>query len=160
LFSTEYEPQFVKWNHLAGSPDQLSAINWIRRNTPKDDIIATNRRCLQLEFCGAPRWLLLSALSHRQILLEGNTTGLPDSTPWVDERKVLSEKFIEDPSSAMAEQLYKLGVRWHYVELNFIENSTGWESLKLAQSRNWEPWAKIAYRNESVLILQLLPPTN
>ena len=160
LFSTEYEPQFVKWNHLAGSPDQLGAINWIRENTPKSDIVATNRRCLQLKYCGAPRWLLLSALSHRQILLEGNTTGLPDSTPWVDERKILSEKFIENPDRAMAERLYKLGVRWHYVELNFIETSTGWEPLELAQKRSWEPWAKIAYRNETVLILQLLPPAN
>ncbi len=160
LFSSKSEPQFLKWNHLAGSPDQLSAINWIRTNTPKDDIIATNRRCLQLEFCGGPRWLLLSALSHRQIFLEGNLTGLPTETPWVDERKILSEEFVVTPNRQMADRLYTLGVRWHYVELSFLETPTGWESLKLAQNRNWEPWAKIVYRNETVLVLQLMPPAN
>jgi hypothetical protein len=157
--SSNSEPQFVKWNHLSGSPDQIAAISWIRSNTKVDEIIATNRRCQQISFCGTPKWKLLSAISHRQILLEGNSTGLPNETPWVDERKILSEEFIVAPNKQMANRLYELGVRWHYVELPYIETPSGWEPLELAQQRTWEPWAEVVYRNNTVVVLKLQPPT-
>ena len=157
--SSSSEPQFVKWNHLSGSPDQIAAISWIRSNTNGDEIIATNRRCQQISFCGTPKWKLLSAISHRQILLEGNSTGLPNETPWVDERKILSEEFIVAPNQKMANRLYELGVRWHYVELSYIETPLGWEPLELAQQRTWEPWAEVVYRNNTVVVLKIKPPT-
>ena len=157
--SSKSEPQFVKWNHLSGSPDQIAAINWIKSNTQANEMIATNRRCQQMSFCGTPKWKLLSALSQRQILLEGNSTGLPNDTQWVDERKILSEEFIVTPTQEMADRLYELGVRWHYVELNYIETPSGWEPLELAQQRTWEPWAEVVYRNSTVVVLQLQPPT-
>jgi len=153
-------PEFVKWNHLAGSQNQRIAMNWIRNNTDPDDLIATNRRCLQNDFCGFPKWYLVSALAHRQLLLESNSTGLKDENPLVNERRVLSENFISNPTAEMEKRLYELGVRWHYVELDFIETTSGWEPLSKAQQRTWEPWAKIAYRNTTSVVLQLLPPAN
>jgi hypothetical protein len=111
-----------------------------------------------MSFCGTPKWKLLSALSQRQILLEGNSTGLPNDTQWVDERKILSEEFIVTPTQEMADRLYELGVRWHYVELNYIETPSGWEPLELAQQRTWEPWAEVVYRNSTVVVLKLQPP--
>jgi len=152
-------PEFVKWNHLTGSPDQISAIRWIIDNTPSNDILATNRRCLQIDFCGVPKWYLLSALAKRELLLEGNSTGLSNDDPWVDERKILSEEFVISPNKSMANRLYALGVRWHYVELNYLETPSGWEPLDLAQKRTWEPWAKVVFRNDTVLVLQILPPS-
>ena len=59
----------------------------------------------------------------------------------------------------MANRLYELGARWHYVELNYIETQSGWEPLDLAQKRTWEPWAKVVFRNDTVLVLQILPPS-
>jgi hypothetical protein len=153
-------PEFVKWNHLAGSSNQRDAMSWIRENTPSDDLIATNRRCLQSDFCGFPKWYLVSALAHRQILLESNSTGLSDENPLVDERRALSENFASHPTAEMAKRLYELGVRWHYVELDYIETAKGWEPLDLAQKRTWEPWAKIVFKNDTSVVLKLLPPAN
>ena len=152
-------PEFVKWNHLTGSPDQISAIRWIIDNVPRNDILATNRRCLQIDFCGVPKWYLLSALAKRELLLEGNSTGLSNDDPWVEERKILSQEFVISPNKSMANRLYELGARWHYVELNYIETQSGWEPLDLAQKRTWEPWAKVVFRNDTVLVLQILPPS-
>ena len=152
-------PEFVKWNHLTGSPDQISAIKWITDNTPSNDILATNRGCLQIDFCKVPKWYLLSALAKRELLLEGNSTGLSNDDSWVKERKILSEEFVISPNRTMANRLYELGVRWHYVELNYIESPFGWEPLDLAQKRTWEPWAKVVFRNDTVLVLQILPPS-
>jgi hypothetical protein len=152
--------EFVKWNHLTGSPDQTAAIRWITGNVPRNDVVATNRRCQQIDFCGYPKWYLLSALAKRQLLLEGNSTGLPNDDPLVEGRKILSEEFVISPNKAMANRLYELGVRWHYVELNFIETPSGWEPLDLAQKRTWEPWAKIVFKNDTSVVLQLLPPAN
>jgi hypothetical protein len=153
-------PEFVKWNHLAGSSNQRDAMGWIRENTPSDDLIATNRRCLQSDFCGFPKWYLVSALAHRQILLESNSTGLSDENPLVDERRALSENFASHPTAEMAKRLYELGVRWHYVELDYIETTNGWEPLIKAQQRTWKPWAKIVFKNDTSVVLQLLPPAN
>ena len=159
-YTSSSEPQFVMWNHLAGDADQVAAFKWIRGNTPHDDIIATNRRCLTKTFCGPPfKWMLASGLSQRQILIEGTTTGLPDKTAWIEEEINLSTKFASKPTKAMANRLYELGVRWHYVELNFIETPTGLEPLELAQQRTWDPWAEVVYRNNTVVVLKLQPPT-
>jgi hypothetical protein len=43
--------------------------------------------------------------------------------------------------------------------LSFIETPTGLEPLELAQQRTWEPWADVAYRNSTVVVLKLKPPT-
>jgi hypothetical protein len=102
--------------------------------------------------------MLASGLSQRQILIEGTTTGLPDKTAWIEEEINLSTKFASNPTKAMANRLYELGVRWHYVELNFIETPTGLEPLELAQQRTWEPWADVVYRNSTVVVLKLQPP--
>jgi hypothetical protein len=159
-YASSSEPQFVHWNHLAGDADQVAALKWIRTNTPHDDIVATNRRCLTKTFCGPPfKWMLVSGLAQRQILIEGTTTGLPDKTAWVEEEISLSVNFASNPTQQMADRLYELGVRWHYVELNYIETPSGWEPLELAQQRTWEPWADVVYRNSTVVVLKLKPPT-
>lgn len=159
-YASSSEPQFVQWNHLAGDADQVAALKWIRTNTPHDDIVATNRRCLTKTFCGPPfKWMLVSGLAQRQILIEGTTTGLPDKTAWVEEEISLSVNFASNPTQQMADRLYELGVRWHYVELNYIETPSGWEPLELAQQRTWEPWADVVYRNNTVVVLKLPPPT-
>ena len=160
-YTSSSEPQFVQWNHLAGDADQVAALKWIRTNTPHDDIVATNRRCLTKTFCGPPfKWMLVSGLAQRQILIEGTTTGLPDKTAWVEERIGLSVNFAFNPTRQMADRLYELGVRWHYVELTYIETPSGWEPLELAQQRTWEPWADVVYRNNTVVVLKLKPPTS
>jgi hypothetical protein len=100
--------------------------------------------------------MLVSALSKHRVLIEGNKTGLPDSTPWIDERTILSQRFIYKPTPEDATRLYQLGVRYHYVELDFIEGDSGWIELETAQRMNWMPYAEVVHRNNTTLVLRLL----
>ena len=155
-FESTADSEMIEWNFFAGSPDQQDSLDWIASNVPEDDIIATNRRCLSKTFCGPPKWMLVSALSKHRVLIEGNKTGLPDSTPWIDERTILSQRFISQPTEDDAARLYDLGVRYHYVELGFIEGDSGWIDIKTAQNMNWLPYAEVVHRNSSTLVLRLL----
>jgi hypothetical protein len=155
-FESTADSEMIEWNFFAGSPDQQESLDWIASNVAEDDIIATNRRCLSKTFCGPPKWMLVSALSKHRVLIEGNKTGLPDSTPWIDERTILSQRFIYKPTPEDATRLYQLGVRYHYVELDFIEGDSGWIELETAQRMNWMPYAEVVHRNNTTLVLRLL----
>ena len=160
LLKSTSDAEITAWNHFAGSPDQTDSLNWIADNVPKDDIIATNRRCLSPTFCGPPKWMLVSALGKHQILIEGNKTGFPDSTPWLDERIILSERFIASPNEKDLQRLLQLGVTYHYVELSFVnkdyQGSLGFRDLADANNMNWMPYAEVVHRNSTTLVLQLL----
>jgi hypothetical protein len=153
------DAEFTSWNYFAGSPDQKDSLKWIAKNVPKDDIIATNRRCLSTTFCGPPKWMLVSALAKHQILIEGNKTGFPDSTPWLDERIILSERFIASPNEKDHQRLLQLGVTYHYVELSYVnkdyEGTLGFRDLVEANKMNWLPYAEIVHRNSTTLVLRL-----
>jgi hypothetical protein len=158
LISTS-DAELASWNHFAGSPDQTDSLKWIASNVPKDDIIATNRRCLSTTFCGPPKWMLVSALAKHQILIEGNKTGFPDSTPWLDERIILSERFIAAPNEKDLQRLLQLGVTYHYVELSYVnkdyEGTLGFRDLADANKMNWMPYAEVVHRNSTTLVLRL-----
>ena len=61
-----------------------------------------------------------------------------------------------EPTEDDAARLYNLGVRYHYVELSFIEGDSGWIDIKTAQNMNWLPYAEVVHRNSSTLVLRLL----
>ena len=159
-FESSEHAEFKSWNHFAGDPDQTASLDWIARNVPEDDIIATNRRCLSTVFCGPTKWMLVSALSRHRVLIEGNNTGFPDYTPWLDERIILSQRFISTPNLHDANRLIQLGVRYHYVELSYVNRdyagSLGFRSLEEASELDWSPFAEIVYQNRTTLVLRLL----
>jgi hypothetical protein len=155
VYSSSSTTELNRWNFFAGSPDQVEALRWVANEIPENDVIATNRRCLALDFCGPPKWLLVSALGRHRVLIEGNKSVFPDSTPWIDERTVLSQRFINDPNRSDVDRLIALGVSYHYVELMFIEGNMGWISLDDARTKSWEPFASVVFRNNTTLVLKL-----
>jgi hypothetical protein len=163
LLESTSDAEFAAWNHFAGSPDQKDSLNWIARNVPKDEIIATNRRCLSTTFCGPPKWMLVSALAKHQILIEGNKTGFPDSTPWLDERIILSERFIASPNQKDLLRLLQLGVTYHYVELGYVnkdyQGTLGFRDIAELNNMSWMPYAEVVHRNSTTLVLRLLKST-
>ena len=104
--------------------------------------------------------MLVSALSRHRVLIEGNNTGFPDYTPWLDERIILSQRFISTPNLHDANRLIQLGVRYHYVELSYVNRdyagSLGFRSLEEASELDWSPFAEIVYQNRTTLVLRLL----
>ena len=150
-------PQMIKTNYITGSTDQIAALKWLREETPINDVVATNRFCLSPTSCATPKWSLVSALGHRRMLIEApmhfSTSGL-----WVGERMDYSQQFVVTPSAEYAATLWNLGVRWQYIDLDFIALPSGWEPLEVAQKRSWEPWAETVVKNDTVAILRIKDP--
>ena len=163
LLKSTSDAEFAAWNLFAGSPDQKDSLSWIARNVPKDEIIATNRRCLSTTFCGPPKWMLVSALAKHRILIEGNKTGFSDSTPWLDERIILSERFIASPNQKDLQRLLQLGVTYHYVELGYVnkdyQGTLGFRDIAELNNMSWTPYAEVVHRNSTTLVLRLLKST-
>jgi hypothetical protein len=151
--------EMTNWNYFAGSPDQQESLSWIKDNVPADDLIATNRRCLAISFCGPPKWMLVSALAEHKVLIDGNRTGLPDSTPWIDERIILSERFIAFPNESDFRRLKELDVKYFYVELAFINKdingALGFRPLAVVSDLVWSPYADVVQRTSTTLVLKL-----
>jgi len=151
------DPLMTKTNYITGSADQIAALNWLREETPSDDIVATNRFCLSLTSCATPKWSLVSAMGHRRMLIEA-PMHFSTSGPWVGERLDYSQQFVVTPSVEHAATLWNLGVRWQYIDLDFIGLPSGWEPLEVAQKRSWEPWAETVFKNDTVAILRIKDP--
>ncbi len=150
-------PLMTKTNYITGSTDQIVALKWLREETPINDVVATNRFCLSPTHCTNYKWSLVSAMGQRRMLIEAsaefNTSGL-----WVGERLDYSQQFVVTPSAEYAATLWNLGVRWQYIDLDFIALPSGWEPLEVAQKRTWEPWAETVLKNDTVAILRIKDP--
>jgi len=58
-------------NNIGGSADLVSTLIWLRANSKESDVIATNRFCIpEVDPC-IMKWQMVSALSHRRLLIEG-----------------------------------------------------------------------------------------
>lgn len=96
--------------------DQGRAAEWIRRNVPKEAVVATNIQCLGREdiACPSARSWWISGLGQRRVLLEGwdyipSTGGQAFDDPALF---ALNAKAFTDPSSRTIDPLKKLGVTW------------------------------------------------
>ena len=109
------------------------AADWVRRNVPADDVVATNTACLLPRRPGQcdARGYLVSGIGGRRVYLEGWAytqesmaqqredtpfTRLP--SPW-PERARLTEQAITAPSGAVLDELRNAGVRWLFVDSRF-----------------------------------------
>jgi hypothetical protein len=98
--------------------------NYLRKESNKNDLIATNRHCAGLEenqTCTA-RQFALSALSERRVFLEGwSYTTCPLSEPilnkyWKEDSWRVNQDFFIAPNSETFEVLRKSGVDWFVVD--------------------------------------------
>jgi hypothetical protein len=158
LASTE-SAELVKYSFFAGSPDRVSALQWLRDNSPRSAVVGTNRFCLSNSFCGPHKWFLASSISQRQMLLEGYdySVGIYPRPEWANERIDISERFGQQASAADLDYLKDEGVSYFIVDLEFIwsDKTQNWETSEAAQLKTWEPYATTVFKNEEMAILKL-----
>ena len=181
LFSLDGERKelFSDFNYFAGSPDRVEALTWLKVNSPDDAVVATNRKCLTTTFCGPEKWFLASAISHRQMLMEGYfySVGVSPKPSWAEKRIEVSERFIDGPKSPDSsfatldilerfaittqkqdyEYLKLNDVSFVVVDLEFIYSHVrnDWETSEAAQLKSWEPYATTVFKNDEMAILKL-----
>ena len=145
---------------FAGSESVRNASNWISQNTSDDDVIATNRFCVEsaTSFCLFPKYFGVSSTSRRRVLIEGPLYTIGRAGEFFDleaedesfypefarERLDLSRGFADAPTAEITARLKELGVGWFYL---FLDNTT---------NRDWSPYATVEYQNNEVVILKLV----
>jgi hypothetical protein len=128
--------------------------NYLRRESNKNDLIATNRHCAGLEenqTCTA-RQFALSALSERRVFLEGwSYTTCPLAEPihnkyWKEDSWRVNQDFFIAPTIDNFEVLRKSGVDWFVVD-----------TARPNVSR-YEPFAELVKTSGSVSLWKVTDP--
>ena len=128
--------------------------NYLRKESNKNDLIATNRHCAGLEenqTCTA-RQFALSALSERRVFLEGwSYTTCPLAEPilnkyWKEDSWRVNQDFFINPNPENFEVLRKSGVDWFLVDTT--RPSVG----------NYEPFAELIKTSGSVSLWKVKDP--
>ena len=137
---------------FVGSSALQDGATWLTTNSKEESLVGTNKFCIEnaMQSCGDPKFFGVSAMTRRQILIEGpgRTVGLGGDDgslypAWAKERLDLSRGFADNPNAEITAKLREYGVDWFYL---FKENTT---------NRNWEPYGTVKYENTEVAIIQL-----
>ena len=115
-------------------------MTWLRENSSADDIVATNRFCIPgYEQCDM-KWYLVSAISKRRMLVEGNREPVVDPNALITEKIDSSIEFGQLPTKQSFEFLKEFGTKWFVVDTAAGPiNST------------WEPYASVEFKNSENL---------
>ena len=129
---------------ISGSPGRLEALTWLRENSAPDDIVATDRFCIPgYEQCDM-KWYLVSAISKRRMLVEGDRELVADPNALIKEKIDSSVDFGRSPTQKSLEFLKMFGTKWFVVDTAAGHlNST------------WEPYASIEFKNSELVVLRL-----
>jgi hypothetical protein len=128
--------------------------NYLRKESNKNDLIATNRHCAGLEenqTCTA-RQFALSALSERRVFLEGwSYTTCPLAEPilnkyWKEDSWRVNQDFFITPNSENFEVLRKSGVYWFVIDATRPSVS------------NYEPFAELVKTSGTVSLWKVKDP--
>jgi hypothetical protein len=128
--------------------------NYLKKESNKNDLIATNRHCAGLEenqTCTA-RQFALSALSERRVFLEGwSYTTCPLAEPilnkyWKEDSWKVNQDFFISPTTENFEILRKSGVDWLVVDITRPSLS------------NYEPFAELVKTSGNVSLWQVTEP--
>jgi hypothetical protein len=128
--------------------------NYLRKESNKNDLIATNRHCAGLEenqSCTA-RQFALSALSERRVFLEGwSYTTCPLAEPilnkyWKEDSWRINQDFFIAPNAENFEVLRKSGVDWFVVDRARPSVSS------------YEPFAELVKTSGSVSLWKVTDP--
>jgi hypothetical protein len=141
------------------SSDRKVALSWLRENSDKYDIVATNAMCNELTTPDGPTprfqssdcyvrntngWV--SALSQRRVLIESPIFSINSSTmsQMGSERYNASLNFANLESAGAYRFLREHGVNWFVID----KDNT--------MLRDWLPFAQIRFENNTVAILELM----
>ena len=129
--------------------------NYLKKESNKNDLIATNRHCAGLEenqTCTA-RQFALSALSERRVFLEGwSYTTCPLAEPilnkyWKEDSWRVNQDFFITPNSENFEVLRKSGVDWFVVD------------TKRPNASSYEPFSELVKTSGSVSLWKVKDPS-
>lgn len=90
------------------------------------------------------KWYLVSAISKRRMLVEGNREPVADPSALIKEKIESSINFGRSPSQESFEFLKMFGTKWFVVDIAagpFIST--------------WEPYATIEFKNPEMIVLRL-----
>ena len=132
---------------ITGAPAYRELLIWLRENSQVNDLVATNRYCSD-SYEIAPNclalWSLTSAISKRQILIEGEMPANSESFfAEREQRRVLVEQFVNQPSGASLDALSEYGVDWVVAD------------YAVTKTRNWSEFAEIRFENAAGSVLEL-----
>ena len=130
-----------------GSADYRELLIWLRNNSEKHDLVATNRYCSD-SYDSAPNcmalWNLTSAISGRQVLVEGLYPSYSQDLNFEREnRRLLVDSFVNFPSIESRVKLQEYGVRWVVAD------------FALTKTRSWGEFANARFTNNAGSILDL-----
>ena len=132
---------------ITGAPAYRELLIFLRDNSQVDDLVATNRYCSD-SYELAPNcvalWSLTSAISKRQVLIEGVMPANSESL-FVEreKRRALIEHFVNKPSRISLDALVKYGVDWVVAD------------YAVTKTRSWGEFAEIRFANDAGSILEL-----
>jgi len=133
-------------NLVTGSTGHIAALSWLREHSDQNDVVATNRFCIPgVESC-ISKWFLVSALSHRRMLIEGgyfDASHLPNSAE--AEKIKYSKEFAEHPTTQGTVWLLDHGVTWVFID--YVAQDSG--------LRSWEPYGTTMFSNSVASIVKL-----
>ena len=149
-----------------------AAMHWLKNNSAKEDLVATNLLCGAdvrsfFKNCAAQNnHLAIAAYAQRRVLIEGNswsnvgtvfteTRRLPVpitgegiftlqvvAPQWMTERIAMSHRFAMRPDKIAADYMKKMEINWFVVD----------KTKQMPTS--WSPYATIAFENSEVIILK------
>ena len=132
---------------ITGSADYRELLVWLRKNSEKHELVATNRYCSD-SYDSAPNctalWNLTSAISGRQVLVEGI---YPSYSQYLDfereNRRLLVDSFVNFPSIEGRAKLQDYGVRWVVAD------------FAVTKTRSWGEFANARFTNSAGSVLDL-----
>ena len=149
------------------------AMLWLQRSSRRDDLVATNFIAGEQvrDFFSTNAFpnsqMAISALSRRRVLVEGDSWAhvglvytkvsrvplpiagegiftIQNIAPiWLNERIAMSHRFAQRPDLASGEYMQKMKITWFVVD----------KSKQMPDT--WEPFAKVVFENNEVIILKL-----
>ena len=149
-----------------------AAMHWLKNNSAKEDLVATNLLCGAdvrsfFKNCAAQNnHLAIAAYAQRRVLIEGNswsnvgtvfteTRRLPvpitgegiftlqvAAPQWMTERIAMSHRFAMRPDKIAADYMKKMEINWFVID----------KTKQMPTS--WSPYATIAFENSEVIILK------
>ena len=132
---------------ITGSVDYRELLVWLRNNSAKHELVATNRYCSD-SYDVPPNcmalWSLTSTISQRQVLVEGEYP--PNSQAREierEKRRVLVEIFVNKPSIESRAKLNDYGVRWVVAD------------FAVTETRSWGEFAEVRFTNGAGSVLEL-----
>ena len=132
---------------ITGAPAYRDLLIWLRENSQVNDLVATNRYCSD-SYEIAPNclglWSLTSAISKRQVLIEGEMPANSENLfAERERRRVLVEQFVNQPSATSLDALSDYGVDWVVAD------------YAVTKTRNWGMFAEIRFENAAGSVIKL-----